>query len=63
MIEITASTSFEVIVFFLLDFGSKYCAAPASSRTSIALSGSFLSPIYLLESSTALIIASDEYLI
>ena len=63
MIETTDSISFDVIVFFLLDLGKRYCDAPASSKTSIALSGSFLSPIYLLDSSTALIIASDEYFI
>ena len=47
---------------FLFVSGSRYCEAPASSITSIALSGSFRSPIYLLDNSTALIIASGEYL-
>ena len=63
MIATTASISFEEIIFFLFDLGSKYCDAPASSKTSIALSGNFRSPIYLFDSSTALIIASEEYLI
>ena len=59
----TSSISLEVIIFFLFELGKRYCDAPASSKTSMALSGSFRSPIYLFESSTALIIASDEYFI
>jgi len=39
------STSISDIVFFLLDFGKSCCLAPASSTTSIALSGKYLSLI------------------
>jgi hypothetical protein len=41
----TASTSRMPMVFFRRDGGSSICAAPASSITSIALSGSLRSPM------------------
>ena len=52
-----------VLPFNDIEAVNKFCDAPASSITSIALSGSFLSLIYLWESSTAAIIASLTYLI
>ena len=58
----TLSTSFTVIVFFLLDNGKSIWDAPTSSMTSIALSGSFLSPIYRADKSTAHFNASNVYL-
>jgi ATP-dependent Clp protease ATP-binding subunit ClpA len=42
MLATTASTSFTEMVFLRFDGGSSICAAPTSSITSIALSGSFL---------------------
>ena len=45
------------ITFFCFDFGRMRCAAPASSMTSIALSGKWRSVMYLAESSAALVIA------
>ena len=54
------SMSSSLIVFFLLEIGTNFCLAPASSTTSIALSGSFESCKYLFESSTADLSASFE---
>jgi hypothetical protein len=50
--------SFTSIVFLRLFSGSSICAAPTSSITSIALSGSLRSPMYFADSSTAALIAS-----
>ena len=57
---IVSSISFSPIIFFLDAFN--FIAAPVSSITSIALSGNFLSLIYLEDNSTAQSIASSEYL-
>ncbi len=43
MVEITASISLVVMVFFRFDGGTSICMAPTSSITSIALSGSLRS--------------------
>ena len=48
----TSSISLTPIVFLFLFSANIIWAAPASSITSIALSGSFLSPIYLFDNST-----------
>ena len=53
-----SSTSFNVTVFRRLFSGSSMREAPTSSITSIALSGSFRSLMYLAESSTAARMAS-----
>ena len=53
-----SSTSSRVMVFFCLLLGRMRCAAPASSITSMALSGSRRSPICLTDNSTAALIAS-----
>ena len=58
----TASISFWPIFRRLLLSDNKCWAAPASSITSIALSGSFRSLIYLDANSTAVLIASEVYL-
>ena len=58
--EITSSISLLPIIFFFLFAGRILWAAPASSIISIALSGSCLSLINFADSSTALMIASDE---
>ena len=60
ILEITSSISFVPINFFCLFFGNIFCAAPASSITSIALSGNFLSLMNLADNSTALTNALDE---
>ena len=52
-----SSISVFPIIFFLLDLAFSICAAAVSSITSIALSGNFLSLIYLEDSSTAVLIA------
>ena len=56
-----SSISLLPIVFFCFDFGKMRCAAPASSMTSIALSGKCLSLIYLAESSAAVLSALAVY--
>ena len=56
-----SSISLLVITFFCLFLGRILCAAPASSITSMALSGRCLSLIYFAESSAALLIAATEY--
>ncbi|MNN74635.1 hypothetical protein D3C81_1908570 [compost metagenome] len=43
ILAMTASTSFWPMTFLRLDSGSSICDAPASSITSMALSGSFRS--------------------
>ena len=61
ILEIVSSISFSVIIF--LPFGGvNLFAAPVSSITTIALSGNFLSFIYLEDNSTAQLIESSEYL-
>ena len=62
ILDTTSSISFVPINFFCLFFGSTFCAAPASSMTSIALSGNFLSLINLDDNSAALINAFAENL-
>jgi hypothetical protein len=57
-----SSTSLRLIVFFCLFFGRMRCAAPASSITSIALSGRCRSLMYLAESSAAACSAAGAYL-
>ena len=57
-----SSTSVRVIVFFCLFFGRMRCAAPASSITSIALSGRCRSLMYLADSSAAACSAPSAYL-
>jgi len=57
-----SSTSFSVTVFRRLFSGSSMREAPTSSITSIALSGSLRSWMYLALSSTAARIASGVYL-
>ena len=58
---ITSSISLTPRDFLRFDATTKRCDAPASSITSIALSGNFRSCIYLADSSTAVLIASKEY--
>ncbi len=62
ILAMISSTSFLPIVFFCFDFGRMRCAAPASSMTSIALSGRWRSLMNLAESSAAAVIAPEEYL-
>ena len=62
MVATIASTSFTPIFFLRLASGSSICEAPASSITSIALSGSLRSLMYLADSSTAALMASSVYL-
>ena len=57
-----SSTSARVMVFLRLATGRMRCAAPASSMTSMALSGRWRSVMYFAESSAALLIAAAEYL-
>ena len=63
ILAIISSISLTPITFFFLLGGNKLWAAPASSITSIALSGSFLSWIYLFASSTETFKHSLEYFI
>ena len=58
---ITSSISFTPRDFLRFDATTSLWDAPASSITSIALSGNFRSCIYREESSTAVLIASNEY--
>ena len=57
-----SSTSLRVIVFFCLFFGRMRCAAPASSITSIALSGRWRSLMNLADSSAAACSAVERVL-
>ena len=63
ILAITFSISLIPIVFFLSFSGSIICAAPASSITSIALSGNFLSCICFTERSIDAWIASLVYFV
>ena len=54
----TSSTSFTPITFLRRLSGSSIWEAPTSSITSIALSGSLRSLMYLADSSTAALMAS-----
>ena len=54
----TSSTSLTPITFLRRLSGSSICEAPTSSITSIALSGSLRSLMYLADSSTAALMAS-----
>ena len=62
MVATVASTSFTVIFFLRLSSGTSICEAPVSSITSIALSGSLRSWMYLADSSTDALMASLVYL-
>ncbi len=62
ILAITTSKSLTPNNFFLLYSGNNICEAPSSSITSIALSGNFLSLIYLILNSTAAFIAAFVYL-
>ena len=57
------SISNSLIVFFLLDEGTNFCLAPASSTTSIALSGRNLSFICLEDKDAAAFKEPSVYLI
>ena len=57
-----SSTSRRLIVFFCLFLGRMRCAAPASSMTSIALSGRWRSLMNLADSSAAACSAAGAYL-
>jgi hypothetical protein len=57
-----SSISFLPTVFFCFDLGRMRCAAPASSMTSMALSGRWRSLMYLADNSAALARAEAEYL-
>ena len=57
------SISISEIVFFLLDFVSNFCLAPASSTTSIALSGRKRSFICFDANEAAAFKAPSVYLI
>mmetsp|Transcript_44538 Transcript_44538/g.104540 ORF Transcript_44538/g.104540 Transcript_44538/m.104540 type:complete len:229 (+) Transcript_44538:1301-1987(+) len=57
-----SSTSVRVMVFFCLLLGRMRCAAPASSMTSMALSGRWRSLMYLADSSAAACSAPSAYL-
>ena len=62
MVATVASTSLTPIFFLRLASGTSICEAPVSSITSIALSGSLRSWMYLADSSTAALMASLVYL-
>ena len=62
MVATVASISFTVIFFLRLPSATSICEAPVSSITSIALSGSLRSWMYLADSSTAALMASLVYL-
>src|SRR5262249_44808203 len=62
MVATVASTSLTVIFFLRLASGTSICEAPVSSITSMALSGSLRSLMYLADSSTAAFTASLVYL-
>ncbi len=57
-----SSISVLPMVFFCFDFGRMRCAAPASSMTSIALSGRWRSLMKRAASSAAVVSADAEYL-
>ena len=57
MVAMVDSTSLTPMVFRRCRSGSSICEAPVSSITSIALSGSLRSWMYLADSSTADLIA------
>ena len=57
-----SSTSFLPMTFFCFDFGRIFCAAPASSMTSIALSGRWRSLMKRAASSAAEVSAAGAYL-
>ena len=57
-----SSISVLLITFFCFDFGRIFCAAPASSITSIALSGRWRSLMKRAESSAAVVSAAGAYL-
>ena len=57
-----SSTSLREMVFFCLLLGRMRCAAPASSMTSMALSGRWRSLMYLADSSAAACSAPSAYL-
>ena len=61
ILEMISSISNLPIVFFCLDLGKMRCAAPASSITSIALSGKCLSLIKRADNSAADVSAEAEY--
>ena len=63
ILAMMSSISCFPISFFCFDFGRMRCAAPASSITSIALSGRCLSFINREESSAALVSAAELYFI
>jgi len=58
ILEMISSISCLPMVFFCFDFGRMRCAAPASSSTSMALSGKWRSLMKRAESSAALVIAA-----
>ncbi len=58
----TSSISLLPMVFLRFGLGRMRCAAPASSITSMALSGKKRSLIYLADSSTAVVSALALYL-
>ena len=62
MVATVASISLTPIFFLRLPSGTSICEAPVSSITSIALSGSLRSLMYLADSSTAALMASFVYL-
>ena len=57
-----SSISVLLITFFCFDFGRIFCAAPASSMTSIALSGRWRSLMNRADSSAAVVSAAGAYL-
>ena len=57
-----SSISVLLMTFFCFDFGRIFCAAPASSMTSIALSGRCRSLMKRAESSAAVVSAAGAYL-
>ena len=61
ILAMMSSISLSPMTFFCLDLGKMRCAAPASSITSIALSGKWRSLIYLAESSAAVLRAPIVY--
>ena len=56
-----SSISVLLMIFFCLDLGRIFCAAPASSMTSIALSGRWRSLMKRAESSAAVVSAAGAY--
>ena len=62
ILAMISSISALLITFFCFDFGRIFCAAPASSITSMALSGRWRSLMYLADSSAAACRAPRAYL-